>query len=61
MRPSSQKRTGLRDRDGNGHLRKATGDPRRWDTARLTARGGGARAEAAEVRAFPDGTHIILK
>ena len=36
-------------------------DPRRWDTARLTARGGGARAEAAEIRVFPDGTHIILK
>ena len=36
-------------------------DPRRWGTARLTARGGGARAESAEVTAFPDGTHIIMK
>ena len=36
-------------------------DPRRWGTARLTARGGGARAESAAVTAFPDGTHIIMK
>jgi hypothetical protein len=36
-------------------------DPRQWDTAVLTARGGGARAEAAEIRVFPGGTTIILK
>ena len=36
-------------------------DPRLWDTARLTARGGGPRAEAAEIRTFPDGTSLILK
>ena len=36
-------------------------DPRKWDTARLTARGGGARAESAEISVFPDGTLIRLK
>jgi hypothetical protein len=36
-------------------------DPRKWDTARLTARGGGARAETAEISVFPDGTLIRLK
>ena len=36
-------------------------NPARWDTARLTARGGGARAEAFQVSVFPDGTTIILK
>ena len=36
-------------------------DPRKWDTAQLTARGGGPRAEAAEISVFPDGTLIRLK
>ena len=36
-------------------------DPRGGDTARLTARGGGSRAEAAEISVFPDGTLIRLK
>ena len=36
-------------------------NPARWDAARLTARGGGVRAEAFQVSVFPDGTTIILK
>jgi hypothetical protein len=36
-------------------------DPSGWDTLRLTARGAGVRAEAAQVSVFPDGTSIRLK
>lgn len=55
-------------RDGGGPLSfaglpaaPAWLDPRLWDTARLTARGAGVRAEDAAVVSFPDGTSVRLK
>jgi hypothetical protein len=55
-------------RDGGGPLAfaglpAAPGwlDPRLWDTARLTARGAGVRAEEALTVSFPDGTSVRLK
>ena len=36
-------------------------DPRQWDIARLTARGAGVRAEAAEIVSFADGTSVRIK
>ena len=55
-------------RDGGGPLAfaglpaaPAWLDPRLWDTARLTARGAGVRAEDASVVSFPDGTSVRLK
>ena len=36
-------------------------NPAAWNAVRLTARGGGVRAEAAAIASFADGTHIILK
>ena len=36
-------------------------DPAAWNAVRLTARGGGLRAEQMKIASFADGTHIILK
>ena len=56
-------------RDGNSHAVAFEGLPPRapflnpssWNAVRLTVRGGGIRAEAASVTAFPGGSLIILK